>query len=210
MPSKSYERMTDAYGNTFYVSKAPVSHNTSQSPILHQNDDTTANSLMELSILTHRCTELQKEYNRQLAEQSVMSAKLASVRCDLDLERQAHTRTKRIAITVFVAVLIVSIAVAFIVKGISYRDGLSDGAALSSSSSASSSSNESIKTTTGFSGNSSGKATPVTESYIGNKKTKKYHRSSCSYLPDRKNRISFDRTEDAEDAGYEPCAKCKP
>lgn len=210
MPSNSHDRMTDPYGNTFYVSKTPVSHHASQPPILQQDDDAGHNSSTELAILTHRCTQLQKEYNRQLAEASVMSAKLASVRCDLEVERQAHARTKRIAIAVFAAVLIVGIVVAFILKGISYRDDLSDGAALSSSDAASSTSNEPVKATTEFSGSSSDKTAPVAETYIGNKKTKKYHRSSCSYLPDQKNRVTFDDAEDAEDAGYVPCAKCKP
>lgn len=46
--------------------------------------------------------------------------------------------------------------------------------------------------------------------YIGNRNTKKFHRSSCSYLPDPENRTYFSTAVDARDAGYDPCKKCNP
>lgn len=48
------------------------------------------------------------------------------------------------------------------------------------------------------------------EEYIGNVNTKKFHKSSCSYLPDEDNREYFDTIEEAEDNGYKPCQKCNP
>lgn len=46
--------------------------------------------------------------------------------------------------------------------------------------------------------------------YIGNKKTKKFHKPSCGTLPDEKNRVYFDTTQEAKKKGYVPCKKCKP
>ncbi|MEA4890740.1 MAG: MBL fold metallo-hydrolase [Clostridiaceae bacterium] len=47
-------------------------------------------------------------------------------------------------------------------------------------------------------------------SYIGNKETKKFHKPSCSSLPDEKNRISLSSRDEAINAGYVPCKKCNP
>ncbi len=46
--------------------------------------------------------------------------------------------------------------------------------------------------------------------YIGNKNSKKFHRSSCSYLPKPTNQILFDTRNEAVEAGFEPCQMCKP
>lgn len=46
--------------------------------------------------------------------------------------------------------------------------------------------------------------------YIGNRNSKKYHFSTCSYLPDEANRIYFDSSSDAETSGYVPCSHCDP
>ena len=46
--------------------------------------------------------------------------------------------------------------------------------------------------------------------YIGNINTHKFHRPSCSFLPDSQNRVYFDTWEEAIDAGYEGCQKCNP
>ena len=54
------------------------------------------------------------------------------------------------------------------------------------------------------------RAAPIASGYIGNRNTKKYHRSTCSYLPDQSNQIVFDDPEEAEAAGYSPCGKCRP
>lgn len=44
--------------------------------------------------------------------------------------------------------------------------------------------------------------------YIGNKNSKKFHRSSCSSLPAEKNRVYFNNREEAISAGYTPCGIC--
>ncbi len=59
------------------------------------------------------------------------------------------------------------------------------------------------------------KPEPVTppqssDSYIGNIGTKKFHKSSCSYLPAEKNRIYFKSKDEATSAGYVPCKRCNP
>lgn len=46
--------------------------------------------------------------------------------------------------------------------------------------------------------------------FIGNKNTKKFHRSDCSGLPKEHNRIYFKTAEEAISEGYEPCSNCKP
>lgn len=52
--------------------------------------------------------------------------------------------------------------------------------------------------------------TAISDGYIGNKKTKKYHLSTCSYLPDKWNQVSFDSSAEAESQGYKPCSHCNP
>ena len=51
---------------------------------------------------------------------------------------------------------------------------------------------------------------PTTDSYIGNKNSKKFHLPTCSYLPDIGNRVYFDTRDDALAAGYDPCGHCHP
>ncbi|MFW5646991.1 MAG: MBL fold metallo-hydrolase [Acetivibrio ethanolgignens] len=46
--------------------------------------------------------------------------------------------------------------------------------------------------------------------FIGNKNTKKFHRSDCSGLPKEHNRIYFKAAVEALNEGYEPCANCRP
>ncbi len=46
--------------------------------------------------------------------------------------------------------------------------------------------------------------------YIGNKNSKKLHRSSCSGLPDEHNRVYFPTKKEAERAGYQACKICNP
>ena len=47
-------------------------------------------------------------------------------------------------------------------------------------------------------------------SYIGNINSMKFHRVTCSGLPQEKNRVLFDSRDEAIDGGYEPCGTCKP
>lgn len=48
------------------------------------------------------------------------------------------------------------------------------------------------------------------DKYIGNKKSHKFHRSMCSYLPDSDNQKTFSSREAAINAGYAPCERCNP
>lgn len=53
-------------------------------------------------------------------------------------------------------------------------------------------------------------AAPSSGSYIGNKNSKKFHRSNCSTLPKSENRVYFSSRDAAISAGYSPCKKCGP
>lgn len=46
--------------------------------------------------------------------------------------------------------------------------------------------------------------------YIGNKKSKKFHLPTCTSLPKEENRIYFDYLSDAIKMGYAPCKGCNP
>jgi len=46
--------------------------------------------------------------------------------------------------------------------------------------------------------------------YIGNKNSHKFHRATCSRLPEEKNRVYFKSRDEAIKAGYEPCKICEP
>lgn len=46
--------------------------------------------------------------------------------------------------------------------------------------------------------------------YIGNKYSKKFHRSSCSQLPDEDKRVLLSDRETALQEGYLPCSVCEP
>lgn len=48
------------------------------------------------------------------------------------------------------------------------------------------------------------------EYYIGNIKSKKFHRPDCHTLPAEKNRAILDTREQAVDGGYSPCGNCNP
>jgi len=47
-------------------------------------------------------------------------------------------------------------------------------------------------------------------SYIGNRKSKKFHETSCRTLPKENNRTYFSSREEAVSAGYNPCGNCHP
>lgn len=46
--------------------------------------------------------------------------------------------------------------------------------------------------------------------YIGNKNTKKFHRTTCSSLPEKQNQVEFKTRKEALNAGYDPCGRCNP
>lgn len=46
--------------------------------------------------------------------------------------------------------------------------------------------------------------------FIGNKKSKKFHRSDCKCLPAEHNRVNFKTREEAIEMGFTPCGLCEP
>ncbi|WP_054692097.1 Ada metal-binding domain-containing protein [Syntrophomonas palmitatica] len=46
--------------------------------------------------------------------------------------------------------------------------------------------------------------------YIGNKRSKIFHRPDCHSLPAEYNRIYFNCRDDAVDRGFRPCGSCRP
>ena len=50
----------------------------------------------------------------------------------------------------------------------------------------------------------------VESTYIGNSSSKKFHRSSCSYLPSKSNQVPLSSREEAIRSGYDPCKRCDP
>lgn len=46
--------------------------------------------------------------------------------------------------------------------------------------------------------------------FIGNKNTKKLHKTNCATLPAEQNRIYFKKENEALGIGYKPCSKCFP
>lgn len=51
---------------------------------------------------------------------------------------------------------------------------------------------------------------PMPDYYIGNTASKIFHVPDCSSLPGADNQTRFDTREEAVDAGYSACKKCKP
>jgi len=51
---------------------------------------------------------------------------------------------------------------------------------------------------------------PVQGQYIGNKNSKKFHRTTCSSLPAPQNRVYFKTRDEAVRAGYTACKICEP
>ena len=46
--------------------------------------------------------------------------------------------------------------------------------------------------------------------FIGNSKSKTYHRADCSFLPKESNRVYLATAAEAEQNGYQPCGHCEP
>lgn len=69
-----------------------------------------------------------------------------------------------------------------------------------------------IQTPTTTTGRTSreGSPEPISDTYIGNRKSKKFHLPSCSYLPDQYNQVELDSREEAIEKGYTPCGHCNP
>ena len=65
---------------------------------------------------------------------------------------------------------------------------------------------------TGSKGNSVENEEPVELSYVGNRKSKKFHCSWCDSVKtmSEKNKVNFETKQDAIDNGYVGCANCTP
>ena len=46
--------------------------------------------------------------------------------------------------------------------------------------------------------------------YIGNKKSRKFHKTDCDTLPAEKNRVYLSSREEARGRGFSPCGNCLP
>ncbi len=68
----------------------------------------------------------------------------------------------------------------------------------------------STKKTSSNRNDTSGTTTSKKVTYIGNKNSKIYHKTTCSALPDKKNQVKFQSKSSAEKSGYRPCSRCKP
>lgn len=87
-----------------------------------------------------------------------------------------------------------------------YSSGYKAGKRARSSSSGSGSSGSG----SGSGSSGSTRDTPIANTYIGNKNSKKFHRPTCSYLPNQENQVTFSSRNEAIAAGYEPCKRCNP
>ena len=86
----------------------------------------------------------------------------------------------------------------------SYRDGLSAGYRINTS-------DDSPIERPAYSFSHSYDSSPAVETYyIGNRSTKKFHRSDCSYLPAQDNQVALSSREEAISSGYDPCKRCDP
>lgn len=52
--------------------------------------------------------------------------------------------------------------------------------------------------------------TDAVQGYIGNIKSKKFHKSDCNSLPAENNRVYFDNRDEAVSEGFTPCGLCNP
>ncbi|MCH5213145.1 MAG: hypothetical protein J1G06_09025 [Oscillospiraceae bacterium] len=50
----------------------------------------------------------------------------------------------------------------------------------------------------------------VEVNYIGNARTKKFHRKTCSSLPASHNQVSYESRQEAINDGMVPCKRCNP
>lgn len=163
------------------------------------------------------CYALFRMYEKDMAE---ADNKLLNANVNLSLERHANAefyeaaykrfRFMRIIIYVLCAALAYFI---FFFPRSSSSDASTHQASPSSSvsSSSSTSSSESSAASSDSSGNGPQRPDGYTSNeYVGNKTSHRFHRSSCSYLPDSDNRRIFKSRDAAIAAGYDPCGHCNP
>ena len=55
-------------------------------------------------------------------------------------------------------------------------------------------------------------ATVLASNYVGNANSRKFHFANCSFVGkmNPNNRVSFNSRDEAINAGYVPCKRCKP
>ncbi len=46
--------------------------------------------------------------------------------------------------------------------------------------------------------------------YIGNVRSRVFHRENCEGLPSERNRVVFHSLSEAYEEGYSPCSSCRP
>lgn len=63
---------------------------------------------------------------------------------------------------------------------------------------------------TAYSSSASSASDSAQYSYIGNKNSHKFHRPTCSTLPNPENRVYFSSRDEAIDQGYDACKRCNP
>ena len=185
-----------------------------------QLDDIKKDLEHEKIILSVELHEEHKKLEKSKLELKEANTKLSVLREENDHLNRISTR-KTFIFLLLLAILLIFI---FVNSNRRYDDGYSAGYSAgeedgydkgysertkSHTSSASNAgthkSNSSTNTGTG-----SSRQSAISDDYIGNKKTKKYHRSTCSFLPDQSNQVVFDSTLDAELSGYESCNHCNP
>lgn len=59
-------------------------------------------------------------------------------------------------------------------------------------------------------GSSGSNSAEVESTYIGNKRSKKFHKPTCRTLPAPQNQVPLNSREEAIGAGYSPCGNCRP
>lgn len=163
------------------------------------------------------CYALFRMYEKDMAE---ADNKLLNANVSLSLERKANAefyeaaykrfRFMRIVIYVLCAALAYFV---FLSPFFSSSDESAHHSSSSSSVSSSSSTSSSESPEVSSDSSSEGSQRPdgyVSSEYVGNKQSHKFHRSSCSYLPDADNRRIFKSRDAAISAGYDPCGHCNP
>ena len=70
--------------------------------------------------------------------------------------------------------------------------------------------NKNETTSSGIAESSVSESSQAEYSYIGNKKSNKFHRLTCGYLPAEHNRVYYTSREEAVNAGMQPCKRCNP
>lgn len=162
------------------------------------------------------CYALFRMYEKDMAE---ADNKLLNANVNLSLERHANAEFYEAAYKRFrfmrIIIYVLCAALAYFIFFFPHSSSTDSSVQHSSSSSVSSSSSTSSSESPEVSSDSSSEGSQrpdgyVSSEYVGNKQSHKFHRSSCSYLPDADNRRIFKSRDAAISAGYDPCGHCNP